>query len=192
MIDIFAIADIRYEILRYLDHFTLMRACCCKDWLTTSRHKLSAVTHTNIINFGYMAACPNLVSIGITSMDEHIVFYKNLYRITLPNIRTVEHKVCGTYYSITWNFLLKIFPNTENIIVNFDCSNYRLHCSAIAHWFSAYPQIKKLTIQNASVNVHAIPLDCSLPVTLIRCSIYSWTPSTNICNLTMLNCTMMD
>jgi hypothetical protein len=189
MIDIFAIADIRYEILSYLDHFTLMRACCCKDWLATARRILSAVTHTDIISFGYMTACPNLVSIKIHHMDDGSVRSK-LRECTFPNIRTIEYADCYTYLGVRWRYLLEIFANIENMLVTYNHINGALYEHTIICWLLGYPKIKKLTIRGSSIYVDAPSFDCSVPVTLIRCRIHTCMSLTNVSNLTMLDCTI--
>jgi hypothetical protein len=189
MIDIFAIADIRYEILRYLDHFTLMRACCCKNWLATARRILSMVTHTNIISFGYMAACPNLVSITIHSMYNSVI-YNKLRTSTLPNIRTVEYVEYDKNPGSNWYFVLEKCNNIENMVLTYNCEGRALYGDTIRYWVSTYSRIKKLTIQNVSVYVTTRLLDCSIPVTLARCSIHTWRPLTTTHNLIMLDCTI--
>jgi hypothetical protein len=189
MIDIFAIADIRYEILSYLDHFTLMRACCCKDWLVTSQRILSTVTHAETTTFGYMAACPNLVSVKINGPMTDI--FRKLYKVVLPKIRTVEYVDYGGQHSLSWTFLLEMFTNIENMVVNHGCINYTLHCNTIAQWLLGYPNIKKLTIQNVSIYINTISFDLFIPVTLIRCYIHTLNPLADVHNLTLLNCTII-
>jgi hypothetical protein len=195
MIDIFAIADIRYEILSYLDHFELMRACCCKDWLVTSQRILSTVTHVDIINFGYMAVCPNLVSIKIldTMVDIH---HKNPHMLTFPNIRTVKHTAHDDYDCVNWDDIFEIFTNIENVSIHCKCEYYSLFHRTDLVRFLKYPKIKRFTLRHVFVYVDSLPLNCSILVTLIDCKIHPmYALLLNTHNLTMLNCTnviMMD
>jgi hypothetical protein len=187
MIDIFAIADIRYEILSYLDHFTLMRACCCKDWRAIIQRALNAVTHTDIINLGYMTACPNLVSIKIQGPIKNISH--KLYMVTLPNIRTVEYVTYDMYDSINWHVALKSFVNTENILIDCKCQNSIVYRNYIVQWFLIYPKTKIFTLQNAVVYMDPISFDWP-PVTLINCRIHTRISLTTVRSLTILNCTI--
>jgi hypothetical protein len=168
-----------------------MRASCCKDWLATAWRILNAVTHTDIISFGYMTACPNLVSVKITSVVFQI--YKNLYIFTFPNIRTLEYVEYDTYLSARWYAIMGSCPNFENIVITYTCTDSTLYGNTIVRWLLEYPQFKKLTIQNVSIyiNRNSTLLDCSILITLINCEIYLWgtLPATH--NLTMLNCTII-
>jgi hypothetical protein len=196
MSDIFAVADIMREVLNHLEHYILMRACCCKKWLAAAQDILSAVTHTSILNFGYMAACYNLVSIDIDSNDvldngrirlgEYTDKpYHIISEYIFPNIRTI---VCGTYNIFRICRLQKIFTNAKSIVLNCDgCHASLAICSTYIHSFG----VETIKIINAWVTIHDILyicIECTIPITLDRCKILSPIILKDTPSVTLLNC----
>jgi hypothetical protein len=184
MSDIFAIADIRYEILRYLDHFTLMRACCCKDWLATAQHILNAVTHIVATHVGYIAACPNLVSIKVhddSSIGKHLRYNRVAFVRIFPNIRTIEY-VGRKGPSISC--LRKIFTNIKNIILDCTkCSDFR---QSLGYYilFDIYRGMKIFTIVDMDVSGSR-----EIQLTLTCCKRKASVILASIPNFALCNCT---
>jgi hypothetical protein len=207
MSDIFAIVDIRYEILSYLDHYTLMRAGCCKGWMATAWLILSAVTHTDVMNFDYMKLCPNLTSISIGNMtpiykqsyissrfhnysySELVYLYKSIAKHTFSNIITIKCEytsfppICSLY---------RIFPGVKNISIDYDCQNYNdAGYPYVAVSCNKYPKIETLTIINANVYGGDIADAHLLCTTLVNCKIHAKVLVSTREELILQNCTFV-
>jgi hypothetical protein len=167
--------DITQVIFDHVDHFELMRTCCCKEWLTAVQRILNAVIRTDVMNFGYMTACRNLVSITINDIDtlEHREY-------TFPNIKTIVCAGENCHYKLLR--MRKIFNNAKNIVLDCKRCSGGLPPILCVSVYQEYMRTETFTIMNTDVQIYATPV---IPVTFINCKIQTNGPFENFTNLTL-------